>query len=444
MSISSKALSIFQRDLFLFVTNLVTGIVVARALGPAALGLWVILQLVPSYAEALVRLKFDAAAVYVLGRGTYRREDVLANINVMALLSSALVIAFILWQFDWLSGALFGEAALKIKPVLLFLLAQIPLQFLYLNYAYFHIASEDVATFNRIVLVRALTNSVLAIALMLIAHAGLWSVAIAAVASFAAGLLYAWVKVDRRSFGRPRIDWALMRELTRYGFHLYVAGLLVHLNTYGTRAVIVFFLTPIQIAFYGLAQGAGQLMDRVPDALGTILFPRISRSDTAESIAIATNAFRVTAIFLVPGGLTLAFLAEFLFTFLYGADYAPAARSLRILLPGVVVAGVSATLVQYFQGSGRADLVPKIQLGPVLVQLLAALILTRWWGLDGAALALAIGMTCTGALQVAVFLRSTGSRVRQLVPGRADVRQIRDLLVRSFIYRILPRAERSV
>jgi O-antigen/teichoic acid export membrane protein len=65
MSLSSKSFSIFQRDLFLLLCNLITGIVIARKLGPELMGLWAILQLIPGYAEAFGRLKFDVAAIYM-------------------------------------------------------------------------------------------------------------------------------------------------------------------------------------------------------------------------------------------------------------------------------------------------------------------------------------------------------------------------------------------
>ncbi len=66
MSLSVKVFSIFQRDLLLFITNLVTGILLARFLGPSALGIFGILSMVPAYAEGFGRIKVDIAAVYFI------------------------------------------------------------------------------------------------------------------------------------------------------------------------------------------------------------------------------------------------------------------------------------------------------------------------------------------------------------------------------------------
>ena len=54
--------------------NLLMRVAVARILGPEMIGLWVILLLIPGYAEAYGRLKFDIVAVYFLGKKKAREQ----------------------------------------------------------------------------------------------------------------------------------------------------------------------------------------------------------------------------------------------------------------------------------------------------------------------------------------------------------------------------------
>ena len=82
----------------LLLTNLGTGIIVARTLGPSVLGVWMILGILPSYAEAFGRLKVDVASVYIIGKGEFKSESVLFILNVIALLSSGLMVALIIWK----------------------------------------------------------------------------------------------------------------------------------------------------------------------------------------------------------------------------------------------------------------------------------------------------------------------------------------------------------
>ena len=71
MSFAQKTFSIFKRDVLLFILNVFTSIVIARKLGQELLGVWVIISLIPGYAEAFGRTKFDLAAVYFIGKKKY-------------------------------------------------------------------------------------------------------------------------------------------------------------------------------------------------------------------------------------------------------------------------------------------------------------------------------------------------------------------------------------
>lgn len=68
-SLSSLAISIFQSDIFILFLALLTGIIVARTLGPELLGVWVLLSLISLYSEAFGRLKTDIASIYIIGSG---------------------------------------------------------------------------------------------------------------------------------------------------------------------------------------------------------------------------------------------------------------------------------------------------------------------------------------------------------------------------------------
>ena len=67
MTITDKLFSIFTRDVVLFVTTLLTGVVIARYLGPEKLRIWTLLLLIPGYAEAFGRLQLDVSSVYTIG-----------------------------------------------------------------------------------------------------------------------------------------------------------------------------------------------------------------------------------------------------------------------------------------------------------------------------------------------------------------------------------------
>lgn len=424
MSLANKAFSIFQRDLLLFITRLATGIIVARTLGPAALGIWMILSLVPSYAEAMGRLKVDVASVYFMGQKTFRREDVLFNLNLIALASAGTILAIILWQFGPIYEWLFKNDAGDYQIELLVLIFQIPLQFLYLNYSYFHIAEENVYVYNRIVVIHAWANSLTAITLLTMTPLGLWSVILAALVGTSLALLYGWRSIDREGWVAGHASRQVSFAMIRYGVHFYLAGLLGQLHETGTRLIAVSFLAPAQMAFLGQGQGVGQLLNKVSDAFNTILFPRISRSGSDEAANTTCRAFRISGILLLSGGVALAIIAEPLIVLLYGAAFQPTAAVVHYLLPGLVVARACSTLGSYFNGTGRASLIPRIQFFPVIIQLSLAWLFLQWWGLAGAAAAISIGLGLYGLALLVAFVWASKVPVRQLIPKIADLRYL--------------------
>ena len=424
MSLATKILSIFQRDLLLFVTNLAVSIIVARTLGPAALGIWVILSMVPSYAEAFGRTKTDLAAVYFIGQKLFRREDVLFNLNLIALASAGTILVFILWQFGPIYEWLFKNEVGNYRTEVLLLMIQIPLQFLYLNYSYFHIAEENIHVYNRMVVIQAWANGLTAISLLTLTPIGLWSVILAALTGTSVALLYGWRSIDREGWVSGRASKQVSFALIRYGAHFYVGGVLGQLQQSGTNLLALAYLIPAQMAFLGQGQGVGKLLNKVVDPLNAILFPRISRSGSDEAVDASCSAFRISSILLLIGGVALAIVAEPLIVAIYGVDFQPTSAVLRYLLPGLIIGGACSTLSNYFNGTGRASLIPRIQFFPVVIQQLLAWFFLQRWGLKGGAAAISIGIALYGLVLLPVFAKISKASFRQLVPGVADLRYL--------------------
>lgn len=429
MSISHKALALLQRDVLLFVTNLVTGAVVARKLGPEMLGSWVVLQIIPTYAEAFGRLKTDVASIYFLGKKRYSLGEVVIAINAIALTTSAIYIGVGVWQADWIYHFLFRRSTTDLRPYLYMMLAQVPLLFLYMNYAYLHIAREDVVAYNRMTILRSVVSSVLGIGLLMFTHVGLGAVVFASTLSLLVGLAYGIIRLG--DTGPRRVPGpALFRDLVTYASKLYAAGIAAHVNAYTSQLVSVIYLLPAQVGFLGMAQSQVQLLTKAPDALGTILFPRIVKAETpAAAAALAARAFRVTLVVLIGVGLLAAIAIRPAMILVYGRQYLPAVIPFWILVPGIVVSSAATTFQQYFQGIDRADLTPKIAIVPVILQAGLAVLLIPVIGLVGAAVAVSFGLIAMAIVTTVVFIRISGlSIASDLVPGRDEIRMVYNLV----------------
>ena len=409
--------------MLLFVTNLLTGVVIARTLGPTMLGVWMILSLVQAYAESFGRLKVDVASVYFIGQKTFQREDILFNLNFIALASSTLILAGIFWQFDPIYEWLFSNEVGDYRTELFALTIQIPLIFLYLNYSYFHLANENVYIYNRMLVIYAWTNSSVAIILLLLTSLGLWSIIFASLLSVILTLLYGWKSFDTKSGMSGHLSRKVSFVMIRYALHFYLSGILGQFRQSGTNLIAVGYLLPSQIAFLGQGQGVGRILLKMSDAINDVLYPRISKAGS-DVVKITCKSFRISCILFLSFGLILTIVLEPLIILLYGEPFRPSIEVVYYLLPGLIVIGASSTLLSFFNGTGRAKLIPRIQVFPVLIQMLLAWQLIQLWGLVGAVLSITVGMVLYGVLVVIVFINITKIPVNQLIPNVADFRYL--------------------
>jgi O-antigen/teichoic acid export membrane protein len=370
-------------------------------------------------------LKFDVASIYFLGKGKYRVRDAIATLNVLALATSAVLLGLAVLFWLPLQRLLFSGVDAAVGLLVIGMLAQIPLQFLYLNYSYIVLFREDIRRYNLMVVARAISFSILSFVLLLAFGWGLGGVVVAAVVSAAVGLALGIRSVGELEEGPARVDPALIRDLTSYGSKLYGAGLLGDLNAYLTRFLTVLYLSPAQIAFFGTAQGHGQVFPKVPSALGAVLYPRLAKLSGSDAADLTARAFRVLLLLLLGAGVAAAVAIWPAVRLLYGVEFLPTVVPFLIMLPGLVLASATTVFAQYFQGVGRPLALAQVAGVAVVAQLVAALLLLPRLGLIGAALAFLLGLLVTSFAQAYLFVRISRLPLRSLALRGEDAALLR-------------------
>lgn len=439
MSLASKSFAVLQREGILFVSSLLNGVVLARELGPHALGLWVILNLIPSYSEVLGRLKSDVAAVYYLGRKVHEIGDVIFALNMIAISTSLIIVLTILIFIEPFSAVLFSHDQDGMNSLIVIVLVQIPINFIYMNYTYLHIYREDVKSLNTMVMTRALGTTAFTVASLVVFHLGLAGVVVSYVAGFALATLVGVLRFGHVRRLGPIVNWPVLRDLLGYGGKMYVGNIVSHLNAYSSQAIVVGFCKPAEVAYFAVAQQFSQMITKVTDSMGVFLFPRIARGDQGtEARELAAKAFRIALVIMVPIDIFAALLIKPALLTFYGARYAPVLTPFYLLLPAVSFAAAANTLLMYLQGIGRADLVAKIAVAPLILQILLGFWLVSDLQIWGAAVSLAASLVATGVVQIVIFCRTSGASVsRDLRIRRADIKAVADF-GRTTVARVLP------
>jgi O-antigen/teichoic acid export membrane protein len=424
-SIFKLAFSILQRDVFIFVLSILTGALVARKLGPDLLGVWVLLSLVPSYAEAFGRLKTDVASIYILGSKQEKPQEILFFNNLVALIASLSISLALLWQLDFIDQMLFNQSTSH-KHELFLLICFIPFEFLLLNYSYYFIAQENVSTYNKLNLYRALLNAILIYLFLFFYDFNILGVVLSKVIPSFIILMFAWISVDRRDWKAFsfKFNKSLAKKVLGYSKNFYFTGVITHIFELTTKTLGAFFLKNSDIAFYSQGESSSKLLNKIPEALAVILYPRISSLGKEDSKEISIKSFKVTLIILTLLGFLLSLVAKKLIVFLYGSAFETSADVLLIAIPGVVIGASCLTLKPFFEGMGRANLIPVIQIPPLILQLIFGYFLINSFGLIGAALTFSLGFLTLGISFLITFIYLNSVPVSDMLPRLVDLKFI--------------------
>lgn len=439
MSLANKAFSVLVRDILLFVSNLITAIVVARHLGPDLFGIWAIINLVPSYIDMLFRSKADIAAVYFLGKKKYGIGDITVAIHLFALASSVIAILPFLFYFDAFSSFLLKDVHQEYSTYLLLVLIVIPLNFIYLNYMYLHTHHEDASKINSMVLSRFLLSSLITIILLLVFDAGLFGLIIATICGLTVSVLIGIFNFKHEKPLGPLINIKVMKALILYSYKIYISGLLINLNSYIAQIFVISYASPANFAFYSIAQQFCLLLEKIISSLNLFLFPRISKGSHKENIVLTARAFRIAILIMLS-----AFLLSIIFIYpavniLYGYEYIQVVNPFLIMLPGIVLLSIAGVFSSYFHGVGRAEIIAYVSSIPILIQLALGFIMVPLYGIQGAALILSIGLTISAIAQFIFFKSLTNVPLKKMLfVTYEDIKIITDFIasiIKKIIYK---------
>jgi O-antigen/teichoic acid export membrane protein len=251
-----------------------------------------------------------------------------------------------------------------------------------------------------------------------------------------AALAYLW-RLRRRGVAlTTRVDRAVAGNLLR---EVPVLGMIPVVNTLYARADIFMLSLLVPLADVGLYGAALRVVDiarTFPSAFGRALYPKLSRLAGAPDDALRDVLRRATRHLLLAMGaavVMLGGLADGVIGLLYGSGFSSAAPCLRILAWGLLPYAIACTVSNVLFASGWqvADL--RVNLICLAVAPLLQLALVPALGIQGAALAMGLGMALYGALQC-FFLRRL---VLEPALGRLVLRLGTVTLVAFVVARIL-------
>lgn len=382
-----------------------TTLIVARVDGPAAVGDYALMRVLPGLAGVLLSAGLPGAVAYFLAGGTSADSRLRPTVVAIAVAGGGL--GTVLWVagtpvlgavfFQNLDPSIVACAGLTVLTQLLVATAKGCSQ-----------GGGDLPGANRIIVLEELMFLPTYLLLVLAGASGYAAIIGGLVGADAVTAVLGWSRLARRGFfrGKRSPSIALARRVCSYGARAQIGGVLSLLNLRLDFVLLGALAGPVVLGTYAIASKFAELLRLLPLALTYVLYPKFAAQDATEAAARARALMPKTGLLTAAAAVPLAFAAALL-PMVYGEAFRAAVVPTYILLFGLAGEGLSSVGTAFLYGAGRPGL-NSLGIGAgVVVTVVLDLALIPRFGAVGAALASSAAyLTTTLVLLVCFWMLS--------------------------------------
>jgi O-antigen/teichoic acid export membrane protein len=394
----------FAFDASILVANLITGVIIARSLGPAGRGELAAILILMQTGSWLFSLGGAEAIAYHQARHPDHGSRLIGS--WLALIIPLSVLAVIVGEL--VLPAMFAaqtQEALELAQIYL-LLVFIPLSGVVFNGIL--LGDQRFVAYNT---ARLIVPVIIAIGYLTLWPLDLLTVQAALIVNavaLAAGACYAgWICIKHHGLRAPQ-RW-LLRKTVAYGAQSHGGSLAGFVNARLDLLIIPAFLAAAQVGLYSVATNVASIIATLTGTIAIFALP-VAAADGAFSRRVVIRTLHAVILIGATLAAVMMVLSEFALELLYGSDFGAAAPALRILLPGEVLSAAAGVLYSGLLAANR-PLITTLIMIPGAVLTIVGLILF----LDSGGIVTAAAITTTAYALVFVlglfaFRRVAGMR----------------------------------
>ncbi len=338
--------------------GLLTGVVVARHLGPEGRGLFAIATLATGLGIQFGNMGLHAANTFLVAGFPDRLPRLLGN-SLVAAIGMGILVGIVGAALRWI-----WPGAISIHGLLWWLaLAGVPLGLAYLLMQSLILGIHQVLAFNLIEIIsKALAGILIVAAIVAGRSTPEWMMA-ASLAATAAGMSWCFVKLKSRS-GRIHVSLPDFRMSLGYGTRAYFAALLSFLLQRVALLLVQHNDGATEAGHFSIALMLFDIAYFLPVTVGTILFPRLCALDSPSARwALTRTAVWYVTVVMAVIVLALGMFSDLVIRLLFGQAFLPATAIFRLLLPGLLFLSVSSILMNFI---GSSQMHPIVIFAPAL------------------------------------------------------------------------------
>ncbi len=394
-------------------------IVVARVGGPATVGQYALLRVIPGLVGVVASAGLPTACAYFLAQQRHDRNEVPWAIVSIALLSGALATLAWMAALPVLRSVFFRDTSM---PLLALAGVTVATQLFVATAKSCTQGIGDMRYANRLIALEEFTFlppiGVLVVLPLAPLTATIWALLISDVATAA----YGWFYLSRKRFftAAKLPSRHTIWQVLSYGMRGQIGGVMTLLNLRLDFVLLGSFAGPAVVGSYAVASKFAELL-RIPSlAVNYVLYPKFAREGAQRAVSEARRLMPKALVLMVCLALVVAACVAPLIPRLYGNDFRNAIAPAYVLVAGLVTDGVGAVLSAWLLGCGRPGANSfAVGLGVVVTVVLDIVLIPAHHAMGAAFASSAAYLTVTACLYVA-FERIR--RAQFALGGAADVR----------------------
>ena len=400
------------------VTNLVSGIVTARALGPEGRGVTVALSAVSQLAGFLFAMGVAQSLSYFIARRPQDGPRLFTTwlLMLLPLTAIAIVVAELLLTTIF---AVDGEQAIDAGRWFLFTIVVVV--GLELNFGLL-LGAHDFLFYNALRLAQPALAAASFVVLWWLDALTVVSSLIAATAGAALVLAVGMARaVGKVGVGAP--DLRLGLHTLWYGVRGQGVTLAANVNARLDLVMLPAFVAAAGVGLYSVATNVSLSVYQFASTFAGLVLPAAAR-DPGRGPLKVIGALYITLAVAGVLALALARVARPLLGAVYGDDFRDAAEPLRLILPGAVLFAASSIVGAGLYAAGKPFTATLAQLAGMVITVAGLAIFLRSGGITAAAIVSSASYATVFVASLVAYKRVTGLPWSALLPGRERFRAL--------------------
>ena len=403
----------FVIKLFILALTAAIAIITARVLGPSGKGQLAILTTTVFIAVVVGELGLGQAIVYYLaGRRRSLKEIASSSLlchAVIGIIITVLLIAIVGPLKETVYAGMpysYILCVIALVPFILITSSQrVVMQGLY-----------KIPVYNFLQILQPAIFLILLLPLIVVADWGLKGAIIAwGIACLITFLGAIFAVLKEKGIDLSRVNTGALKGLLSFGAKSWIGNLLKSFTYRIDIFIVAYFLPAAAVGYYAVAVTVAEVIWQIPDAVQTVLFPRIASFDKSDARKFTPIVCRQTVALTGVACCLLLATANVLVPFVFGQAYSPSILPLLILMPGVFMFAIWKVLHADLVAQGFPLKYSATAAVAMATMVALDLILIPRWGINGAALASTIAYTAATVLVIYWYLRITKNPLKGLL-----------------------------